>query len=80
MGLFDLHDLPGYTGSFKYWLASPNAADRLGIECLYVHYSMGAIQKNNSHYFGIRPVIVLPPDVEFEYQNEQGIYEIVDAQ
>ena len=77
-GLFDMQDLPGYTEGWSHWLASG-----------YASYSghMNVVTKGaayvTSYYnmpYGIRPVIVLPSDIEFKDVNEDGMWEIVDVQ
>ena len=74
LGLFDMQDLTDYTANYYYWLASPDANSAQGV--CNVYYNLAYVNNNRNYYYGVRPVVVLSPEVEFV--KEDGVWKIAD--
>ena len=61
LGLFDMQKLDGYTQSYLYWLASPDAGSRNGV--YRVDYIISGVDGGSNFNLGVRPVVSLPSSV-----------------
>ena len=74
IGIFDMQDLTDYTAKYYYWVATP--FDNRGENVVFASFGIDIVGGTKSLYCGVRPVIVLSPNVEMVDINEDGIYEI----
>ena len=72
-GLFDLSDI-GLSNNYYYWLASPYASYADGVYRVRFTYSdVGYARGGN---LGVRPVVVLPSDIQFTNSDTEGVLKI----
>lgn len=81
-GLFNLNDLAGYNNvQYTYYLSRPYSTDVDGDNALTCTGSnikgiFGSIADAEEGGKGLRPVVVLSSEIEFEDTNNDGVYEI----
>lgn len=77
LGLFDMHDLEGYTAEdYYYWLASHPKYYPYIVTFVSDSHISDNVDYVDTSYRGMRPVVVLSSDVEFI--KEDGIWKIAD--
>ena len=72
-GLFDLLDI-GLSNNYYYWLASPYTGNTNYVYIVYYNYSPVSCNLGNCN--GVRPVVVLPSDIQFTDVDNNSLLEI----
>ena len=75
-GLFDMHDLSGYSANYMYWLATSHVTYTDTIYAVHYKTTFPKVNNGKDYYDGVRPVIVLSSDAELVYNTTDQIFKI----